>query len=37
MSNMFLPEGRLLETTENMNLCASLSSLQYAMECEQIL
>lgn len=37
MSNMFLPEGRLLNTTENINRCASLPNLQSAMDCEEIL
>lgn len=37
MSNQFLPEGLLWDTPENRNACASLASLQRAMEMELIL
>lgn len=37
MSNGYLPEGRLLHTKENREVCASLASLQEAMHTEQVL
>ena len=37
MSNLFLPEGRLLDTPENQMACSSIPLLQRAMETETIL
>ena len=37
MSNLFLPEGRILDTPENQAACSSIAALQRAIETEQIL